>query len=308
MNRRTPISQILFLLLSFVLFGCSAAVATPEAALPLANAEPTESLLAAVVMGTAERYNEGDLEGAMSSWADDAVFYMFGMPPTGSEMALGQDEIRATFEENIANNARWEVAIDQIKGNIVRAHAKNWHDFTRQIGAAPLEANTIYVIEDGKIVNYTWILSEESALKLKAALAEVMPVEPEPEASAADPVSELTITIAGQTCSYDGPLALQAGVIQLTVDVQDIDKDGYAVSLFTLDEASGEGKDFIDLMASTYRSMPPSWSKMIWLAEVDPGSKETFSVSLTEGPVYMICWVDPPEEAMGNIGPFEVSP
>ena len=79
-------------------------------------------------------------------------------------MALGQDEIRATFEENIANNSRWEVAIDQVKGDTVRAHSKNWHDFTRQIGAAPLEANTIYVIEDGKIVSELVIFDTGSAL------------------------------------------------------------------------------------------------------------------------------------------------
>lgn len=99
--------------------------APPPAPSPMPPPTPTTVPLAAVVMGAAERYNAGDLEGLMAYWADDAIFYMFGMPPTGSEIAKGKEQIRSVFEENIVNHSRWEVEIDTVVGDIVNIRSKN---------------------------------------------------------------------------------------------------------------------------------------------------------------------------------------
>ena len=89
---------------------------------------PTPISYAAIVMGAAESFNTGDLELAMSYWADDAMFYMFGMPPTGSEVLQGAGQIRGMYEENIASHSRWEIEINSIVGYLVEAKFKNWHN------------------------------------------------------------------------------------------------------------------------------------------------------------------------------------
>lgn len=259
--------------------------------------EATVSLPAAIVMETAERYNAGDLEGTLAYWADDAVFYMVGMPPTGMEMALGKEQIGEVFAENLANNGRWEVEVIKVRGDEVVAKAKNWHDFTRQLGVAPLEAYGYYTIKEGLIDTYTWVLEEEAALKLKGALAEAMIEENQAQEALPEPVSEVTVTYADGTCHTDRPVVLRAGPVQVTaVAGEDEDVQTYAISFFTLEE----GKDLIDLMASTNRATPPSWSRMFWFAALEPGTSEQYEIAFEEGAAYLICWVDPPETPIGN--------
>jgi hypothetical protein len=293
--------------------GCTTSTPQPTPTQPppsIPTPQPTTTLKpnAAIVLGTAERHNAGDMEGMMEYWSDDAMWSLFGYPPTGTEIYTGKEQVQELFEENIANHAQWEVEIDAVVGDVVYAHSKNWHDFTRQIGVAPLEHSLVYEIKDGKIVKLSAYLTEDSTIRLKTALAEAMPAEQETEseeeAPVEQPVSELTVTFSGGTCSYDGPLALQAGEIQVTVDVQDQDKNAYAVLFFRLDP----GKDFMDLMAASLESDPPSWSKMKNFSEVMPGESETYSISVTEGLLYGMCLSKPPDLAIGGLGPFSVSP
>jgi hypothetical protein len=61
------------------------------------------------------------------------------------------------------------------------------------------------------------------------------------------PRSELTVTIAGGTCTTDAPLALKAGDVKVSWNVQDQDKSKYALTLFTLDP----DKDLLDFMVAT---------------------------------------------------------
>ena len=85
------------------------------------------------------------------------------------------------FEENIASHFKMEVEVLSVVDDVVTARMTTWHDFTREIGVAPVEATGIYVIKDGKIATEAWHVSEGSLAKLKAALAEMMPPEPEAE-------------------------------------------------------------------------------------------------------------------------------
>jgi hypothetical protein len=277
---------------------------TPPTDAPATQATPTAGLLSATVMSMTERMNAGDLDGAMAYWADDAVVYFFGLPPTGTEIYTGKEQFRPVFEENVSSHLQWEVDIGSIVGDEVNARAKNWHDFTRQLGVAPLEATEVYVIHDGKIVSYAWTLTEESLARLKPALAEVMPPEPPTAPSSENPVSELTVTISGGTCIYDGPMALQAGEIRVTMDVRDQDKTLYALTFFNLDP----DKDFADLMASTVRFDPPPWADMVSIHTLGAGKSATYSFTAEEGPVYLVCWSQPPDLPIGAVGPFTVNP
>jgi len=276
----------------------------PPTETPVMQATPTANLPSATVMSMTERMNAGDLEGAMAYWDDDAVVYFLGLPPTGTEIYKGKEQFRPVFEENVSSHLQWEVDIRSIVGDEVNARAKNWHDFTRQLGVAPLEATEVYVIHDGKIVSYAWTLTEESLARLKPALAEVMPPEPPAAPSSENPVSELTVTISEGTCIYDGPMTLQASEIQVTMDVQDQDNELYALTFFTLDP----DKDALDLMASTSRSDPPPWANMISIHTLGAAKSATYSFAVEEGPVYGVCWSQPPDLAIGGLGPFTVNP
>lgn len=276
----------------------------PPTEMSVAQATSTTSLPSATVMSMVERMNAGDLEGALAYWADDAVVYFYGLPPTGTEIYQGKEQIRSVFAENVSSHLQWEIDIRSIVGDEVSAQAKTWHDFTRQLGVAPLEATEAYLIHDGKIVTYGWTVTEESLARLKPALAEVMPPEPPPAPSSENPVTEMKVTISEDTCSYEGPMVLQAGEIQVTMDVKDQDKTLYALTFFNLDA----GKDFADLMASTAGSGPPSWSDMLSMVELGPGMSKTYSLTVEEGPVYLVCWSQPPVLPVGALGPFAVKP
>jgi hypothetical protein len=97
-------------------------------------------------------------------------------------------------------------------------------------------------------------------------------------------------------------MVLQAGEIKVNVDATGEDKKAYGLTFFTLDA----GKDIVDLMAGTSLPSPPSWSNMLTLWEVDPGTSETNTLTVAEGPLYLVCWSKPPDLAVGNVGPFEV--
>ncbi|MFN2164360.1 MAG: nuclear transport factor 2 family protein [Candidatus Promineifilaceae bacterium] len=274
-------------------------VLTPEP-----TPEPTEDPLAAIIAGAVERFNAGDLEGEMDYWADDARFYMFGMPPTGSEILLGKDQIRAMYEENIASHSLWEMEIDEIINNSVRGQSKNWHDFTREIGVAPLEASAYFEIADGKITSHTWTLTEESAERLASAMTEVMAdVEAAAETSAEKPASEIKVTFANGTCSYFGPQTLMEGDIELTLYVREQDKEKYGLYFFTLDP----GKSFMDLMAATGRPMWPDWAHIVFALAAGPGETVSEQFTAGEGMLYGVCLADPPGLPVGNVGPFTVS-
>ena len=102
---------------------------------------PSQSLPTAIVLSMAESLSAGDLDKLMTYWADDATFYIFGLPPNGSELVQGQAALRAEFADEIANHQQLEVEIDTVRGDIIMTREKTWHDFTRQIGVAPLEAD-----------------------------------------------------------------------------------------------------------------------------------------------------------------------
>jgi ketosteroid isomerase-like protein len=269
---------------------------------PTATPTPTPVSISAVVLGMVERMNAGDVEGSLAYFADDAMGYIVGLPPTGMEVYRGKEQIRTLWEDSFSNHFQWEVEITQVSGDEVYVRAKTWHDFTRELGVAPLEWIDVYEVKDGKITTYSTTITKDALAKLRPALAEVMQPEPTAAPSSDPPVSKMTVTIARGTCTTDSPMTLQAGEVTVTLDVQDQDNSLYALTLFNLDP----DKDFTDLMASTAGSGPPPWSDMLLFEELGPGKSETYSFTVEEGPVYLICWSKPPDLPIGNAGPFEV--
>jgi ketosteroid isomerase-like protein/predicted small lipoprotein YifL len=272
--------------------------------------EPTVDQAATVVMDMIARTNAEDYAGAAELVADDMMAYFIGMPPTGMEIYWGKEQFQTFLEECCTGqNFVWEVVPEQVEDGVVYAESKTWMDFTRELGVAPNSWHEIFVVKDGKITLYVSMITEEALANFKPAIFEAIPelataIQP-PIVTDEAPATEVAITIANSTCAYDGPMTLQAGELPVNVDVQDQNWEKYAVSFFTLDE----GKDMLDLMASTYRDGPPSWSNMVFLKELNPNESQTFNnFNVKEGLLYMVCWAGSPDIPIGNAGPFVVKP
>jgi ketosteroid isomerase-like protein len=298
------ISIVLVSMVSMV--GCAAPATQPPATSvpptqPPVQASPMPNSNSELVLAMVERLNAGDAEGSLAYFADDTMGYIVGLPPTGMEVYQGKEQIRSLWEDSVSNHFLWEVEITRASGDEVYVRAKTWHDFTRELGVAPLEWNDVYEVQDGKITTYSTAITKDALARLKPALAAVMPPEPTAAPPSDPPVSEMTVTIAGGVCTTDSPLTLQAGEVTATLDVQDQDKSLYALTLFNL----GEGKDFLDLMAATV-GMQPSWADDLLYEELGPGQNATYTFTVEQGPVYLVCWSKPPDIAIGNAGPFTV--
>lgn len=290
---------LFLLILGLGLAGCATpATQPPPAPTPVPVAD---NPLGQVVLEMVERLNAGDLEGSLAYFSEDAVGYVIGLPPTGMEVYAGKEQLRALWQDSVDNHFQWEVKITSIDDTVVSMSTKTWHDFTRQLDVAPLAWSDAYEIKDGKIIAYSTTITSESLARLRPALAEVMPPEPTPAPSTNVPVSEMTVTIAGGTCTTDNPLTLQAGEIKVNLNIKDQNKPTYALTIFNLDD----GKDLLDLMAATV-GMQPSWADALLFKEVDPGTNATYTFTVKKGPVYLICWAKPLEIPIGNAGPFEV--
>jgi len=300
---KTLLSRITIpvVILTLVITGCGGQTVqpTPAPASPPAT-QPTAS---EIIEGMVASMNAGDVEGSLAYFADDAMAYIIGLPPTGMEVYAGKEQIRTLWQDSVANHFQWEVNITGTNGNIVNVKAKTWHDFTRQLEVAPLEYNDVYEVKDGKIITYGTTITADALAKFKPAFAEFVPLEEPAAASAEQSVSEMTVTITNGTCTIDHPAPLQAGEIKVTLNIKDQNKDLYALTMFNLNA----DKDFLDLMAATVGT-PPSWADMLLFDELKPGTNNTYTITVEKGPVYMICWSKPPDLPIGNAGPIEVKP
>jgi len=300
-NKFHPLTMILMIaLLGIICSSCASQQAQPSPTETLIPEETTESV-SVTVQRMIERMNAGDVEGSLAYFADDATAYIIGLPLTGMEVYAGKEQIRALWQDSVDNHFQWETEITSVEGNIVFVRAKTWHDFTRQLEVAPLEYIDVYEVKDGKITTYGTTITADALARFKPAFAEAMPPEDPVAPSTEQPVSEMTVTIAGGTCAIDNPAPLQAGEIKVTLNIKDQNKGLYALTMFSL----SDGKDILDLMAST-TGMPPSWAEILLLEELEPGKSATYTFNIEKTPVYMICWSKPPDIPIGNAGPIEV--
>ena len=297
---------LLYAVVLVLMAGCASPASQPAPTPTTApKPTPTENPNVVIVLDMVATLNAGDAEGSLAYFADDAMAYFMGFPPTGIEIYNGKEQIRAVYEDSVANHFEWEVEVTSAEDDIIMTKAKTWHDFTRMLEVAPLEYIDVYEVKDGKIVTYGTWLTEESLARFKPAFAEVVPPEPTPEPSNETPATEITVTIANGTCVYEGPMTLKAGEVVVHANVEDQDQEKYVVSLFTLEA----GKDILDLMVSTIEAGPPAWADTVFLKELDPGESETYkNFKVEEGLLYLICWSGPPDMTIGNAGPFTVVP
>jgi hypothetical protein len=301
---------VLLLVTILGISGCSSQLTqpTPTPTTPPTLSDLTTDPVSSTVEEMVALVNAGKFTEASEYFSDDAMIYLVGMPPTGMEIYWGKGQFRTFLEECCTGqNFEWDIEIKGVKDGVVFAGAKTWMDFTRELGVAPNSFHEVFVVQDGKITLYYSTMTEGALTNFKPVLFEAIPelaaaVQPQFDPNET-PVDEINVTIANNTCAYEGPMTLQAGEMAVTLDIQDERFDKYALTFFTLEE----GKDLIDLMASTHNPGPPSWARVIFLKEFYPGENQTFKIlNLKDGLLYMVCWAKPPDLPIGNAGPFIV--
>jgi ketosteroid isomerase-like protein len=259
-----------------------------------------------VVSEMVERLNAGDVIGAMSYFAEDARVYIIGVPPTGFEEIRGAEAICRIWANYVSDNLEWEITIlsahNSPDGVFITSKSKISLDYYRQYDAVPNEFFDNIVVEDGKIIEYSLTLKEESLAKLRSALSDVFqPSEFATDPSSATPGSEFNITFSDFTCTYDGPAVWKSGVLDINGEVKD--DQVYALIFVHVDE----GKDFFDLAVASGGHVP-YWARFTAF-DFGPGEMKTVQHTVGGTRMYLMCL----EEKMtstpiGLFGPFEVKP
>ena len=120
----------------------------------------------------ADSLNAGDVDTAMTLFAPDAVLNIVPPLPGFPGTYTGSNEIRGWLEILVGMNLKIEgVEILQVEGDKVKIKVKITSHLTRGLNIASLELIEEYIIQGGKIKGYTISITEESAEKMQAAMA-----------------------------------------------------------------------------------------------------------------------------------------
>jgi hypothetical protein len=153
--------------------------------LPLVLATATAVGLAqenplAIFTQAVDARNRGDLDGMMTSFAEDAV-RQDGSCPTGCS---GVSELRRTFQDNIGEHFQATVLDARIEGDTrVLARAELRSDRFRALGAERVLSNFTIELRDGKIVRWASTLEAadgQTAAFMAALRAQTAQVAPTP--------------------------------------------------------------------------------------------------------------------------------
>jgi LPXTG-motif cell wall-anchored protein len=118
--------------------------------------------------------NEGNVDGALALFADDAVL------TTQQGQLVGKEQIWTWLERVVAQNSRVEPVNRQVNGAKVTWQSNFFRKDIATLSNEPLAANAEAVVEVGKIKSFSSILTDEAQAKLAAA-------QPAPETTAAAP-------------------------------------------------------------------------------------------------------------------------
>jgi ketosteroid isomerase-like protein len=132
-----------------------------------------------VVTAMIEAEEAGDLEAGIALFADDAEFSVGPVTPVDmpGPTIVGTDAIRAYWVAIAAKNEDISREITGVEGNTVTTLGRYQDDDLRSLGLEFIDGTEEWVVQDGKITEYTWTTTDESVAELMAALPpEAMPV------------------------------------------------------------------------------------------------------------------------------------
>ena len=155
-----------FLMITLALLVILPLLSSPFQATAQDEANP-ETVLRAIY----DAINVGDVEGAMLYVADNAVLTI--PPPPGSNgVFIGKEEIQGWWEQLVANGGRVEFTEFHTYGDkAVWTSAVYDEAVFVPWGVNPLYMDGVGVVKDGLMVAATWTFTDESLIRLEAAMA-----------------------------------------------------------------------------------------------------------------------------------------
>ena len=146
-------TMTLLLIVVLALAACQAPAAAPAEPAAAPNAE-------AVVQALADALNAGDVDAAMALMSDNPSF-------TTDETITGVDAVRGLYAELVAGDFRIQPNVQSVEGDTIKSKTLTW-GAGMPPAVEPLEADEVYIVQDGKISSISWTPTEESAKKLAA--------------------------------------------------------------------------------------------------------------------------------------------
>jgi hypothetical protein len=121
--------------------------------------------------------NAGDIDGALSYLADDAVVTIVPPAPGTSGVFAGKGEVRGWYEGIVGEHGVTTLSDCQADGETVTCVNTYTGDSFTSMGIDSVVGEWVAVVRDGKLQSYSWTMSEESLAALMAAMPpEAMPV------------------------------------------------------------------------------------------------------------------------------------
>jgi hypothetical protein len=137
---------------------------------PLVALGQTKDDPESVIRGYINAANTGDVEAALSFWADDATYTVLPAAFTGQSTFVGKTQIRPLIEAFAAQHSRSEIQEPLlVDGERVSGRFRSAVDSFRQLGIEALESTAGAVVRDGKIQTATYRFTPESVARLEAA-------------------------------------------------------------------------------------------------------------------------------------------
>jgi ketosteroid isomerase-like protein len=169
-----------------------------------AQAMTPEEVVTAMIEATKNK----DIEAGIALFADDAVYTVGPLTPVDmpGPTIVGTDAIRAYWEAIVAKHFDTTREITGVEGNTVTTQYTYVDDNLRSLGLESTEGTEEWVVQDGKITEYTSTISDESVAEVMAAL----PPETVPETGeGAFPTYAVIMAIGGLTITVGLGLTLQ---------------------------------------------------------------------------------------------------
>jgi len=127
---------------------------------------------AKVLNALADSLNAGDVDAAITLYAPDAVINIVPPLPGLPDTFTGLKEVRGWLEILVGMKLKIEgLEMLQMEGDKAKIKIIISSDLTRGLNIAFLELIEEYIIQGGKIKGYTISITEESAEKMQAAMA-----------------------------------------------------------------------------------------------------------------------------------------
>jgi hypothetical protein len=130
-------------------------------------------------------------------------------------------------------------------------------------------------------------------------VAQARPLEP----TATLPPADISVRISGTGCKLEAPKPAYPATFTIAL-VGEANKAGYSYGLTVISLA--EGKTLEDLKRAK-GTTPPAWVTVEGAIGGDPGVTTQAAVTVSKGPIYMVCWISPQDRVIGRLGPVEIA-